>query len=177
MCVEDELHCPLLLQESSQFTTFVKTNTSAIMSATISLFHIVINTHGRRMTIPDETSEHMYRYIGAIIKSHNCRLFRINGIANHIHMLVGLPPTLALSDLVRDVKQGSSKWAKQQTYFPDFNGWGKEYGAFSCSIRDKDAIISYINNQRIHHAQRTFEQEYQDMIERTGLEWNEYRLT
>jgi hypothetical protein len=67
--------------------------------------------------------------------------------------------------------------AKQQTYFPDFNGWGKEYVAFSCSIRDKDAIISYINNQRIHHAQKTFEQEYQDMIERTGLEWNEYRLT
>lgn len=50
------------------------------MSATISLFHIVINTLRREMTIPDETSEHMYRYITAIIKNKDCKLFRINGI-------------------------------------------------------------------------------------------------
>ena len=59
----------------------------------------------------------------------------------------------------------------------NFGGWGKEYGAFSCSIRDKEMIISYINKQRIHHATRTFEQEYREMIERSGLEWNDYRLT
>ena len=147
------------------------------MSATISLFHIVINTLGREMTIPDETSEHLYRYITAIVKSKNCIVFRINGIGNHIHMLVGLSASVALSDLVRDIKQGSSKWAKQQVYFPSFSGWGKEYGAFSCSIRDKEMIISYINKQRIHHATRTFEQEYREMIERSGLEWNDYRLT
>jgi REP element-mobilizing transposase RayT len=147
------------------------------MSATISLFHIVINTFGREMTIPDETSEHMYKYITAIAKSRDCKMFRINGIGNHIHMLVGLSPSIALSDFVRDVKQGSSKWAKQQIYFPNFKGWGKEYGAFSCSVRDKDAIINYIKNQRVHHSQKSFEQEYQDMIERSGLEWNEYRLT
>ena len=61
--------------------------------------------------------------------------------------------------------------------FPSFGGWGKEYGAFSCSIRDKEMVISYINKQRIHHATRTFEQEYREMIERSGLEWNDYRLT
>ena len=147
------------------------------MSATISLFHIVINTLGRKLTIPNETSEHMYRFITAIVKSKNCKLFRINGIGNHIHLLVGLSPSIALSDLVRDIKQGSSKWAKQEALFPRFEGWGKEYGAFSCSIRDKEAIINYINNQRIHHSARTFEQEYRDMVERSGLEWNEYRLT
>lgn len=92
-------------------------------------------------------------------------------------MLVGLSSSIALSDFVRDIKQGSSKWAKQQVYFPNFRGWGKEYGAFSCSIRDKDAIINYINNQRVHHRQKSFEQEYQDMIERSGLEWSEFRLT
>ena len=147
------------------------------MSATISLFHIVINTLGREMTIPDETSEHMYRYITAIVKNRNCILVRINGIGNHIHMLVGLSSSIAMSDFVRDIKQGSSKWAKQQAYFPDFKGWGKEYGAFSCSVRDKDAIINYIKNQRVHHGQKSFEQEYREMVERSGLEWNEYRLT
>ena len=147
------------------------------MSATISLFHIVINTQGREMTIPDEASEHLYRYITAIVKSKNCIVFRINGIGNHIHLLVGLSSSIALGDLVRDIKQGSSKWAKQQPIFPRFRGWGKEYGAFSCSVRDKDAIINYIKNQRVHHNAKTFEQEYRDMVERLGLEWNDFRLT
>ena len=129
------------------------------------------------MTIPDETSEHMYRYIWSIINSRNCKLYRIGGIGNHIHMLVELSPTIALSDLVRDIKQGSSKWAKQQVYFPMFSGWGKEYGAFSCSVRDKERIVNYINRQREHHKEYTFEHEYKEMIDRSGLEWNDYRLT
>ena len=147
------------------------------MSAVISLYHIVINTYRRQMTIPDETSEHMYRYIWSIIKSRGCRLHRINGIGNHIHMLVELAPTMAVSDLVRDIKQGSSKWAKQQAYFPQFSGWGKEYGAFSCGIREKDVIINYIINQREHHKVTTFEDEYRSMLEQSGVEWNDYRLT
>ena len=147
------------------------------MSAVNSLYHIVINTYRREMTIPDETREHMYRYIWSIINSRKCKLYRIGGIGNHIHMLVELSPSLSLSDLVRDIKQGSSKWAKQQVCFPMFSGWGKEYGAFSCSVRDKERIINYINNQREHHKVCTFEQEYKEMIERSELEWNDYRLT
>ncbi len=147
------------------------------MSAVCSLFHIVINTLRREMTLPDDVSEQLYRYIWSIVKSRNCRLLRINGIANHVHLLVELSPTVCLSDLVRDIKQGSSKWAKQQPCFPLFRGWGKEYGAFSCSVRDKDSIVNYIINQREHHRVRTFEDEYRQMIERSGLEWNDYRLT
>lgn len=147
------------------------------MSAVSSMFHVVINTYRRQMTIPDETSEHMYRYIWSIIKSHGCKLYRINGIGNHIHMLIELSPTMALSDLVRDIKQGSSKWAKQQVYFPQFSGWGKEYGAFSCGFREKDAIINYIINQREHHKVVSFEDEYRLMLEQFGVEWNDYRLT
>ncbi|MBP3739135.1 MAG: transposase [Muribaculaceae bacterium] len=127
------------------------------------------------------TSNEVRRLVGrhrrGKVRRRRTSCFRINGIGNHIHLLVGLSPSIALSDLVRDIKQGSSKWAKQQDYFPNFRGWGKEYGAFSCSVRDIDSIIHYINNQRIHHNKCTFEHEYQGMIERSGLEWNEYRLT
>ena len=147
------------------------------MSAVSSMFHVVINTYRRQMTIPDETSEHMYRYIWSIIKSRNCRLYRINGTGNHIHMLIELSPTLALSDLIRDIKQGSSKWAKQQVYFPQFSGWGKEYGAFSVGQREKDVVVNYIINQREHHKSRPFEDEYRSIIEECGLEWNDFRLT
>ena len=148
-----------------------------VMSAVSSVYHVVINTYRRQMTIPDETSEHLYRYIWSIVKSRGCRLYRINGIGNHIHMLIELAPTVALSDLVRDIKQGSSKWAKEQVYFPQFSGWGKEYGAFSCSSRDKEAITNYIINQREHHKSRTFEDEYKSMLELSGVEWNDNRLT
>ena len=147
------------------------------MSAVSSMYHVVINTYRRQMTIPDETSEHLYRYIWSIVKSRGCRLYRINGIGNHIHMLIELSPTIALSDLVRDIKQGSSKWAKQQVYFPQFSGWGKEYGAFSCSCRDKERIVSYIINQRQHHQMSSFEEEYRQMLKLSVLEWNDKRLT
>ena len=129
------------------------------------------------MTIPALTSEHLYKYIWGIVNNKNCKLYRINGIENHIHLLVELNPTVALSDLIRDIKNASSKWAKQQTYFPKFEGWGKEYGAFSCSIRNKQAIINYIDHQREHHKRVTFEQEYKGMVEQCELEWNDYRLT
>lgn len=92
-------------------------------------------------------------------------------------MLIELSPIVALSDLVRDIKQGSSKWAKQQVYFPQFSGWGKEYGAFSCARRDKDAIMNYIINQREHHKSQTFENEYQAMVVASRLEWNDHRLS
>ena len=147
------------------------------MSAVSSLFHVVINTLRREMTIPDNASDQMYRYIGTIIQSRNCRLLRINGTSTHIHILLELSPTTTLSDLLRDIKQGSSKWAKQQAVFPMFKGWGKEYGAFSCSIRDKNRIINYINNQREHHQSKSFNEEYKEMVEQAGLEWNENRLT
>ena len=159
------------------FAGIVQLKQPAIMSAVSSLFHIVINTLRREMTIPDAESEQLYRYISSIVQSRSCRVLRINGIGNHVHLLVELSPTVCLSDLVRDIKQGSSKWAKRQSCFLQFRGWGKEYGAFSCSVRDKEKIINYIINQRQHHRLKTFEDEYRLMIERSGLEWNEYRLT
>lgn len=147
------------------------------MSATSSIFHIVINTYAREMTIPDDTREHLYRYIWSIIKSRGCKLYRINGIGNHIHMLIELSPTIALSDLVRDIKQGSSKWAKRQAYFPEFRGWGKEYGAFSCAKSDKERIVNYIINQKVHHKKKSFEEEFREILDKYGVEWNDNRLT
>ena len=147
------------------------------MSAVCSLYHIVINTLRREHTLPIDVSEQLYRYIWSIIKSRNCRLLRINGIENHVHMLIEVSPTVSLSDLIRDIKQGSSKWLKQNPDFPMFQGWGKEYGAFSCSVRDKESIINYIISQREHHRVKSFDEEYRKMIDSAGLEWNDYRLT
>ena len=147
------------------------------MSKVVSLHHIVINTKNRQMTISPEHAEDMYRFITSIIKRNGCFLYRIGGIENHIHMLVNLAPTVTLSHLVWDVKRSSSDWAKKSGLFPDFVGWGKEYGAFSISNSHRDAVINYIKGQREHHDRLGFDDEYQRLTERNGMEWNDNMLT
>lgn len=129
------------------------------------------------MTLPNAISENLYRYITGIARNKKSTILAINGIENHVHMLVDLSPTIALCDLVRDIKQASSKWLKTQPECNLFDGWGKEYGAFSCSSRDTEMIKNYIANQRVHHHGNSFEDEYQRMVLLSGNEWNEYRLT
>lgn len=112
------------------------------MSTVKSLYHIVINTKNREMTIPEESKRELYAYMYGIIKNSGCTLIRMNGIPNHIHLLVDLSSQLSLSQFMHNLKRSSSIWAKKRSdLFPDFVGWGKEYYAFSCSMGQKDAIV------------------------------------
>ena len=148
------------------------------MSAVTAIFHIVINTHQRQMTLPQNTSEALYRYIAGVIVNKQCVCHAINGIENHIHMLVDLHPSVCLSDLVRDIKLSSNMWIKQHPeWFPAFNGWGKEYGAFSYAQRDREMVAAYIGRQREHHQREPFETEFRNHVERAGLDWSDFRLT
>lgn len=148
------------------------------MSAVTAIYHIVINTKGREMTLPLASSDDLYRYIARVIQSHDSIPFAVNGIENHIHLLIQLHPSVCLSDLVRDIKLSTSQWIKQnRNLFPQFAGWGREYGAFTYALRDKEMVIKYIQNQREHHQRETFENEYRKHLEHAGLDWNEFRLT
>lgn len=147
------------------------------MSRVVSQYHIVINTKNRQMTIAPEYAEDIYRFITSIVKRNGCYMCRIGGIENHIHMLIDLTPTVTLSHLLWDIKRSSSDWAKKSGLFPDFRGWGKEYGAFSVSYAHKEAVINYIMGQREHHNRVGFEDEYHRLAERNGIEWEENMLT
>ena len=147
------------------------------MSRVNALFHIVINTHRRQMTVFDEHCEDMYRFIWKIVQNRGCFLCRIGGVANHIHMLVDLNPSVALSDLVRDIKHTSSEWAKQCGYFPMWNGWGREYAAFSVSSGAKNDVIEYIKGQKEHHKHLSFECEYKMLLQQHGFEWSDFLLS
>ncbi len=148
------------------------------MSAVTAIYHIVINTHHREMTLPLPSSDQLYRYIARVVQNNNSVLYAVNGIENHIHLLVHLHPSICLSDLVRDIKLSTSQWIKKNPHlFPLFAGWGKEYGAFTYAMRDKEMVANYIRNQRTHHQRETFEDEYRKHLEHAGLEWNDYRLT
>lgn len=130
------------------------------MSTVKAIYHIVINTKDRKMTIPEVHKRELFKYIYGIINAHNCRLLRMNGIPNHIHILLQLNPTVALSNLMHEIKRSSSIWLKEHSdMFPQFQGWGKEYAAFTCSFKDQDTIIDYIKGQETHHNVTSFEDE------------------
>jgi len=92
---------------------------------------------------------------------------------DHIHILVGLHPTLSLSDFVRDLKTSTNSWIKQSGKFPDFQSWGEKYGAFTLRYQSRQRVIEYIKNQRKHHKQEGFVKEYRRLIESNGIEIEE----
>ena len=141
----------------------------ANMSNVSALYHIVFCTKYRKMTISDDFSDDVYRFIWSIVKSHKSFLYRIGGICNHIHMLVDLNPTVALSSLVRDIKAKSSGWMKSDNRFPLFEGWAREYYASTLSYKDKSTVIQYIINQRIHHNVTDFNTEIELLCANANL--------
>lgn len=147
------------------------------MSKVNSLHHIVINTKSRVPTLDIANIEHLYRFIWSRINHRNSRLIRIGGIENHIHLLVDLSSSDSLSDLMRDVKQLSSKWARESGLFPEFQGWGREYFAFSVGYREKEIVIDYINNQRKHHMGCTYEEEMQRITLDEGIGFEDFMFT
>ena len=139
------------------------------MSYVTSFYHIIISTHNRVPSLTEERREDLYRYIWGIVKKNNCKLLRINGMADHIHMLLELSSCVSLSDIVHEIKRGSSYWLKKNSIMPGFDGWTKEYAAFSCRFEDKERIKTYIINQQEHHKNNSFEYELEMNLKRNGL--------
>lgn len=147
------------------------------MSNTRCLIHTVINTKSRCMTLEGEHCDDAYNVIASIATGLGCRVLRINGVANHIHILVDLHPTVALADFMRVVKQRSSLWLKQCGLHPYFEGWGKEYFAHSVSLRHADAVMRYIDSQKEHHRVLSFEEEIRKITANSGMPWDDRMLT
>ena len=140
------------------------------------LYHIVIRTKCSEAVLPNERADELYRYIWGIIKNHNGVLYRINGMPDHVHILVSLPPTIALSDFMREMKAETSKMLKKTAGFENFRAWGEGYAALTYSLRDKDLIVNYIKKQREHHSINSFKEEYINFIKEMGQEWDERNL-
>lgn len=144
------------------------------MSHVNALYHIVFATHKRIQMIPNEHCEDVYRFIWKIITDSKSTLLRIGGIENHIHILLNLHPSVALANLMRDIKAKSSGWMRQDSRFPYFTGWGREYFAATISYRDRFKVIDYIKNQRDHHSIRDFLEEISALMQDEGMELTRY---
>lgn len=140
------------------------------------MYQIVFATKGREHTLNAEHRTDLYKYIWGILKKKNCFLYQIGGVTDHIHILTHLHPTVALASLIKDIKVASSIHVKEKVLFPKFNGWQERYGAFTYSFKDKDRLVAYIKNQDEHHRTKTFREEYIELLQEHGIEFDEKYL-
>jgi REP element-mobilizing transposase RayT len=118
----------------------------------------------------------LYKYIWGIIENKKCHLYQLNGVEDHLHILTHIHPSVAIADLVKDIKIASSKFIKENNLFPNFTGWQEGYGAFTYSIDTKEKLISYIKNQEEHHKIKTFLEEYIELLQEHSIEFDEKYL-
>ena len=140
------------------------------------LYHIVFSTKERQASLKIDRREDLFRYIWGIVKNKHSHLYRINGTADHLHVLTSLHPTVCLADFVKEIKIASSKWIRENRVFPCFTHWQDGYGAFTHSIHEKDTQIDYIKNQSEHHKHKTFLEEYRELLIASGIDFEEKYL-
>jgi REP element-mobilizing transposase RayT len=140
------------------------------------IYQIVFGTKRRERTLTKDRRDDLYKYISGVLKNKNCHLYRIGGIEDHIHILMDLHPTVSLSSIVKDVKLSSTEYIKENSLFPQFDGWQNGYGAFTYSIREKDILIEYIKNQEAHHKVKTFKEEYLELLKEHNIAFDEKYL-
>ena len=146
------------------------------MSYTNLIYHIVFRTYRSEPTIKGENERELYAYIMGTINNLKGKLYRIGGMPDHIHMLVSVPPTMALSEFMRRVKRSSSEWLKTNAHFPGFAGWGQSFAAFTYSRAYIPAVKNYIINQKSHHQSVTLENELCELMTKEGVTIDEYFL-
>ena len=134
--------------------------------------HIVFAVEGRQNLIAPEHNDELQKYITGIVTAQKHKLIDINNMPDHLHLLVGLRPDAALSDLVRDVKAGSSKFINEKRWVMGRFSWQECFGAFSYARSQLGAVIRYIQYQQKHHAKKSFRDEYLELLEKFGVEYD-----
>jgi REP element-mobilizing transposase RayT len=132
----------------------------------------VFAVEGRQSLIKPEHNDELQKYITGIVSGQKQKLIVINNMPDHLHMLVGIKPDIAFSDLVRDVKAGSSKFMNEKHWVMGRFSWQAGFGAFSYSRSQLDAVIRYIENQQKHHAKKSFREEYIALLDKFGVEYD-----
>ena len=151
------------------------TTYKSAMANTYTQIHIqtIFAVQNRKSLIDDEWKDDLYKYITAIIQNNDHKMLQINGMPDHVHILFGLRPVQSLSDLMKQVKQDSSKWINQNRLAKGKFSWQEGYGAFSYSKSQLPRVIKYIQNQEKHHRKHTFREEYLALLEVHGVDYDE----
>lgn len=139
-------------------------------------YHVVFGTKHRRPIIARNVRDELYSYIGGIIRDERCHLLEIGGMQDHIHILAGFSPVAAVSDMLRQIKAGSSKWLNERDDVSNRFEWQTGYGAFTVSQSQVPVVRRYIQRQEEHHRVRSFKDEYMELLKRHGIQFEESYL-
>jgi REP element-mobilizing transposase RayT len=134
-------------------------------------YHVIFSTKERRRVIAEPWREDLHAYIGGIIRNMDVAAEAVGGTGDHAHALVRLKATHTLSDVVRQMKRGSSAWIHRHGVRKFERQAG--YGAFTVSPSQVSRVTQYIANQVAHHRKKTFEEEYLELLRLSGVEFDE----
>lgn len=148
------------------------------MASTYSQIYIqyVFAVKGRQNLLHKAWREEVFKYISGIIKAKDQKPIIVNGVADHVHVFVGLKPSMCISDLVRDIKNNSSKFINEQGWINGKFSWQEGYGAFSYAHSQIDNVYHYILNQEEHHRKKTFKEEYLEFLQKFEVEYDDKYL-
>jgi putative transposase len=138
-------------------------------------YHLVFSTKERRPFIIPEWRGRLYAYLGGIIKNLEGIPEAIGGVADHVHLLIGLKATHCLADVMRTIKSVSTGWVHEEIGDRGFS-WQEGYGAFTTGPPQCVAVREYIERQEEHHRTRTFQEEYLEFLQRGGVDYDERYL-
>src|ERR1039457_2544850 len=146
------------------------------MSYISSYFHCVFSTKERSPLIKPELRDWLWPFLGGITRQNKMKAIEIAGVEDHVHILLSLPSTMAISKMLQLIKGGSSKWIHET--FPEHRlfAWQEEYGAFSVSVSQLDKTIECIKGQEAHHRKMTFQEEFLALLKKHRIEYDERYL-
>ena len=136
-------------------------------------YHVIFSTKNREPWIRPELEARIWPYLGGITREHDMKALMIGGIENHVHLLLGIPPVLAVSKAVQLIKGGSSGWIKETLPGLGGFGWQDGYGAFTVCKSQVREVEEYIRGQREHHRVKTFEDEYRAFLDKHEIHYDE----
>ena len=137
---------------------------------------IVFAVKGRQNLISKNNREELHKYITGIVQSREQKMLAIFAMPDHVHILVGMKPNLSISDLVRDIKAGSSKYINDNKWIQGKFNWQEGFGAFSYAKSQQDLVVKYILNQEEHHKTKSFKEEYLEFLEKFEIDYDEKYL-
>ena len=134
---------------------------------------IVFAMEGRQNLIDPKHNDDLQKYITGIVTKQNQKLIAVNNVPDHIHLVIGQRPDSALSDLVGDIKSGSTNFINRQRWVKGRFNWQEGFGAFSYSRSQLDAVIRYVKNQQKHHQRLSFRDEYVKLLDKFDVPYDE----
>jgi len=137
---------------------------------------VIFAVEGRQNLLKEQWRTEVFKYIASIIKGKGHKPIIVNVVEDHVHCFIGLKPFMALSDLVRDIKNNSTNFINRRHFVQNKFNWQNGYGAFSYGHSQIDSVYRYILNQKEHHRKRSFREEYLEFLKKFEIEFNEEYL-